>query len=410
MVEVMPWAVLDNVMDVLMNNPNKIVAMSQKFEIKDSGYDVNNGIAVIPIKGVLTKEMSWYSFLSGSTGSYLSYTKDIQNALTDDSVSGILLDMSTPGGSVEGAFDLADFIFSANKKKPIYSYISDCGCSAGYLLASQTTKIFCNSNALVGSIGCYTTISDSSKLYEDNGIKVHLIASSTTKGGGAPGVQVSEEVISATQEQINSFHNLFTKTVLRGRQLSDKQQEKVFNASVYVGQQAVSCGLVDKCVNMDSVMKSIGSTTKSKTKIETVIEPLMAEEELTIVAETVVITTEQETELDQVTYDQKLFEDFGVTANEIKSTLTFMSGYRDNIISETKRNYIAAFGSDTSINFTSLDVASIMEMNKDYIKIKDEKFGTARLTESNRDVNVDDKVKKMSDAKTNLIGLEGYSL
>ncbi|RDD33874.1 minor capsid protein c [Wolbachia endosymbiont of Cylisticus convexus] len=72
--------------------------------------------AIIPIHGILTKKPGAFDGFLGMT-SYEKIHEEIESALGDKSIETILLDIDSPGGEVNGIFDLADFIYSARRKK-----------------------------------------------------------------------------------------------------------------------------------------------------------------------------------------------------------------------------------------------------------------------------------------------------
>lgn len=390
----------------------------------EKSFSVQNGLAIIPIEGMLTKKPTCMSALMGNTRGYLSYKKDLRQALTDDSVRGIMLDMSSPGGSISGLFDLADYIYEANKKKPIYAYISDIGCSACYLLASQAKAIYCNSNALVGSIGVYTTIEDVSKAYSDLGIKVNLVRSSDKKGIGVEGVKVSEKDISEIQKEIDSFQTLFEAAVLRGRVLNDKQKQKVFDASVFVGQQAVNVGLVDKCISFEKALSIVAEDIKTKkgSKASDLACNFSAESDVEVVLEKETEDVVLDNKTDEILLDQnnnnitatenqngenELNEDEVIakylatlgakSEDEIKNALYFTRNHKENLVAKAKEKHIAAFGSDNqSIDFTLLDINSLNAVIANYETIVSASFGGGRKSTGNsatsNPANVTDKI------------------
>lgn len=97
------------------------------------------------------------------TTSYEDIFSAISEAIEDEKVEKILLDVDSPGGEVGGLFDLVDFIFNARNQKPIYSFANDCACSAAYAIASATNRIFINRTSCVGSIGVIATHLDVSE-------------------------------------------------------------------------------------------------------------------------------------------------------------------------------------------------------------------------------------------------------
>ena len=65
-----------------------------------------SGIAVIPIHGTLVKRVLGMEAASGLT-SYGGIAQEIDAALADPLVQGILLDIDSPGGEASGGFELA---------------------------------------------------------------------------------------------------------------------------------------------------------------------------------------------------------------------------------------------------------------------------------------------------------------
>ena len=129
------------------------------------GYEITEtGVAVIAISGILEKRQTHH------------VRSLLRNATEDERVVGILLVIDSPGGTVAGTADLAASIRSAAKVKPVHAFVEDLAASAAYWAASQAGKVFANTNtAMVGSIGTYAVLIDSSEMANKAGIKVHVI-------------------------------------------------------------------------------------------------------------------------------------------------------------------------------------------------------------------------------------------
>ena len=222
---------------------------------KPRRFKLADGNAQISLIGPMTKRPSCMAMLfGGGSASTLLTEMAIRDAIADPEVTDITLYIETPGGEVSGAFDLADTVYRAKKKKPIYAYISDQATSGGMLVASQATRVFANSNALTGSIGVYTTLVDQSERLKQAGVKVILVKAGEFKGVGVSGVPINQAQIATVQERIDSFHQLFTKAVARGRMMSKEEIAAVSDAQVFVGAQAIKYGLVDEIASFDTAL------------------------------------------------------------------------------------------------------------------------------------------------------------
>lgn len=228
------------------------------------GYNVVDGVAYVPLMGVMTKRPTCMSMLFGGGASTLIAMEALRAAAMDAGVRRTALIIESPGGDVNGAFDLANYIAKLQSAKPIDAYIADTGASAAYLAASQARRIFVNDNAVVGSIGVYTKIIDSSKQAEERGLRVHVVKAGKYKAIGEPGVPVTQDEIAQVQKRVNSLQSLFVRAVARGRNMSAEALTKVTDGSTYIGREAVKVLLADGVADMDEFHRAVADGSKLK--------------------------------------------------------------------------------------------------------------------------------------------------
>lgn len=228
-------------------------------------YSVKDGIAYISIEGPMTKKTTSMEAMMGGC-SMVNVQKHIKMAVNDKSVDSIMMLFDSPGGSVDGAFDLAYTIHNANKIKPVDGYIQDNCNSAAYLCASQVRTLTANTNALVGSIGVIMGLVDSTGADKQRGIKRYYVKTGEHKGVGFPGAEVTESNITYLQERVDKVMGLFVKAVAKGRNMDLKALEKVTNAKVFVGNDAKRVGLIDGIMSADQAHANAISAPKKKYK------------------------------------------------------------------------------------------------------------------------------------------------
>ena len=114
--------------------------------------DAPPGIAVIPVYGTLVRRSLGMEAASGLT-SYGEISAMLDAALSDPSVTGILLDVDSPGGEAGGVFELAGRVRAVDAVKPVWSIASDSAFSAAYAIASAASRVYVTQTAGVGSIG-----------------------------------------------------------------------------------------------------------------------------------------------------------------------------------------------------------------------------------------------------------------
>lgn len=207
----------------------------------DKPFFFSKGLAVIPIMGVLLNRYNWV----GSYASGYQAIRTLLNAAVDDpDVRGIVLDVNSYGGMVQGCFELADDIYAARQKKPILAVVDANAYSAGYALASSATKVVATRSAGVGSIGVVIMHVDYSGAMKEAKIKVTFIHAGEHKVDGNPYQPLSPEVKAALQAEVDDLRDEFAAMVARNRGL-DEEMVKGTEAQTYRVEEALSLGLID---------------------------------------------------------------------------------------------------------------------------------------------------------------------
>ncbi len=225
--------------------------------------------AIIPIHGILTKKPGAFDEMLGMT-SYEQIEVQVKQALEDSSIETILLDIDSPGGEVNGIFDLADFIYSARAKKRIVALANDDAYSAAYAIASSAEKIFLTRTSGVGSIGVIASHIDQSGFDEKCGIKYTTIFTGKRKNDLNPHEPISSESLKSLEEEVNRLYEILTELIARNRGLS-VQAIKNTEAGLYFGKNAIEVGLADGITILSSINKnrSITMNEQTTTDLET---------------------------------------------------------------------------------------------------------------------------------------------
>lgn len=246
-------------LDVFGLPPQQAVEISDR-ERRRAGYTVKNGIGIIGVYGALMHRRLDMEFPSGGPTTYAEIKQAFDTALADDGVQGIVFDYDTPGGEVNGVFDLSDHIYSSRGIKPIDSIVNEGAYSAGYLLASSGDRIILPRTAGVGSIGVIATHTEYSKWEEETGISVTHIYAGDRKADFSPHHPLSSEAAAVLQEMVNDNYDLFVETVARNRGMSTKAVRET-EAGIFRGKKAVTAKLADKVSAAD---KAIATARKGK--------------------------------------------------------------------------------------------------------------------------------------------------
>ncbi|WP_264336181.1 MULTISPECIES: S49 family peptidase [unclassified Wolbachia] len=227
----------------------------------------NSERGIIPIHGILTKKSEAFDDILGMT-SYNQIEAQITQAIEDSDIETILLDIDSPGGEVNGVFDLADFIYNAREKKRIIAIANDDAYSAAYAIASSAEKIFLTRTSGVGSIGVIASHIDQSRFDEKQGIKYTTIFAGSRKNDLNPHEPVTSESLGSLQKEVDRLYEMFVQLIARNRGLSIEKIRST-EAGLYFGEKAVEIGLADGVTTFFEFInnhRSVSMTTNELTE------------------------------------------------------------------------------------------------------------------------------------------------
>jgi signal peptide peptidase SppA len=207
------------------------------------------GIAVIPIMGPLVKG-------GGKNGEVdsVAIRRQLQAAVQDKEIGGIMLVIDSPGGTVAGTDELARDVLAANSVKPVAAHIEDLGASAAYWIASQAGTLTANHTAEVGSIGTMAVVEDTSGMAKAEGIVVHVVSTGSYKGAFVPGTEVTSDHLAYLQEQANALNAHFMTAVSKGRKVGMKKVEGWADGRAWIASTALDMGLIDGVTRLEDAM------------------------------------------------------------------------------------------------------------------------------------------------------------
>ena len=129
------------------------------------------GIAVLPLYGLVTQRGNMIDDVSGpGSVSTQQFASALRDALNDDTVSQILIDIDSPGGSVYGVAELADEIIAARKQKPVIAIANSLAASAAYWIGCSAAEFYVTPGGEVGSIGVWQAHFDYSQAMAAEGV------------------------------------------------------------------------------------------------------------------------------------------------------------------------------------------------------------------------------------------------
>lgn len=215
------------------------------------------GVGIVTVTGSLVTRGPWIGSHSGLT-SYEGIKHQLQRAAADKRVKSIILDLDTPGGEANGAFEAAQSVRHAAERKPVIALANGMAASAGYALASGATKLITTPSAISGSIGCVLLHLDHSRALENEGIRPTLITAGAHKTDGNALEPLTDETLAALQREVNRYYELFIETVAAGRgRTTPASVARNTEGRTFVGREAVAARLADDVGTFEEVLSDL---------------------------------------------------------------------------------------------------------------------------------------------------------
>ncbi len=269
-----PWVV----------RPEKAVAIEQFLNLRAAGHVLTraeieasfadggdgfdapvamNGIAVLPLHGLIAPRMNLLTEYSGGT-SCEQFAGWFRAALNDAAIREIVLDVDSPGGQAAGVEELGDLIYAGREKKPITSVVAYDACSGGYWLASAAHRIIAAPSAEIGSIGVVRIHAEMSRANKKEGRVVTVLRIPEFKYEGNSYEPLSEEARAHFQALNERTYEKFVAAVARNRGATVATVKNEFGRGRYFhAPEAVQLGMADGLGTLSSVLRELSNASTS---------------------------------------------------------------------------------------------------------------------------------------------------
>ena len=181
---------------------------------------------------------------------------EIEDAIEDETIDGLLLVVSSPGGAVTASDELHHAITrfkAARDDRKVLIFGRDLLASGAYYLAVAGDWICLQPTTLVGSIGVIMPGLNFAPLADKLGIADNSIASGPNKDLGNPVKPVNPAHNALLQTMVNGLHTRFISLVAAGRHLPEETIRPLADGSVYLPQDALNLRLIDEIAYEDAL-------------------------------------------------------------------------------------------------------------------------------------------------------------
>lgn len=192
--------------------------------------------AEVNVRGVLTNRPSFMAFLfGGGNVTYPEIRAALAEADANPEITEIILNIDSPGGTIDGLFDTIAAI--ENTQKPVTARVDNQAASAAFGLAAMADNIVAGNEASrFGSVGVVVSA------YVD---PREVSIASTKAPRKRPDVSTSEGKADI-REELDALHDLFVGAIARGRSTTaEKVNEDFGRGGMLLAGEALSRGMID---------------------------------------------------------------------------------------------------------------------------------------------------------------------
>ena len=213
----------------------------------DIGLAFGEGIAIVPVEGVIVpgEAPPPSPFSSGGSGAAYSQTviNNLKSANEDEDVKAIILHVNSPGGSVFASDEI--YLQIQEIEKPIIAAMGSIATSGGYYVSAPTDEIWAGPSTLTCSVGVILQFLNLEGFSEEYGVTAITITSGKFKDTGNPFREFNEEERALLQELVDEFYDGFVDVVAEGRDMTKESVREIADGRICSGRQAQEMGLVD---------------------------------------------------------------------------------------------------------------------------------------------------------------------
>jgi len=173
--------------------------------------------------------------------------------------AAVALVVNSPGGSAVQSSLIAARIrrLAEEKKVPVHAFVEDVAASGGYWLACAADDIWVDQSSIVGSIGVIFASFGFPELMARQGVERRVVTAGRSKSLADPFLPQKDEDTARLKALQAPIHQAFIDHVKDRRGTRLDASADLFNADVWVGQQAVDNGLVDGVAHLVPKLKAL---------------------------------------------------------------------------------------------------------------------------------------------------------
>lgn len=174
------------------------------------------------------------------------FVKTVRKIKEDDKIKGVLLRISSPGGSALASDVMWRELKLLKEKKPLYVSMGTYAASGGYYLSCIGDTIVAEPTTITGSIGVFGVMANLSNLFNHKlGVTFDGVKTGKYSDLGNMFRDMTPEEEFIIQKGVNKVYADFKLRVSEGRGMDTAAIQQIAQGRVWTGKQAIKNGLVD---------------------------------------------------------------------------------------------------------------------------------------------------------------------
>lgn len=163
-----------------------------------------------------------------------------------DAVKGLVVSISSPGGTTYGGERIFKAIRAVAEKKPVVSDIRTLAASAGYMVAVAGDRVIAGESSITGSIGVIFQYPQTKPLLDKIGVSLEEIKSAPMKAEPSPFHTPPEEAKVMIRQMIDDSYDWFVDLVADRRKMPRAEVLRLADGRILTGRQALREKLIDE--------------------------------------------------------------------------------------------------------------------------------------------------------------------
>lgn len=220
-------------------------------------------VLIIPVKGFISDDVG-KSFLQARPSVVQELVSQLRKAEEDRDIKAVVLQLNTPGGSATASDILYEEIVRFKEKTgvKVVAAMMDVAASGGYYIALPADSIIAHPTTVTGSVGVMFVRPKVVGLMDKVGMAMEISKSGKNKDMGSPFRAATAEENEIIQNLIGELAARFLNLVAKHRRIDDEELARISTGRVYLANQALQAGLLDKIGYLDDALaqaKSLAS-------------------------------------------------------------------------------------------------------------------------------------------------------